>query len=101
MPRTLKTKTLKKLTTSPSFVPFYCGVVHLVNDNDQVSYTSSLYQHGMFTRLTSPLESRLKLPLTSGYHLRPPDKIIGSQIPYLKITEIQKQHAHMYASSHL
>ena len=48
-------------TLLPLDLPAYCGVIHLVDDDDEFADTCRLHQHGVLARLASALETRLEL----------------------------------------
>lgn len=54
----------------PLLVPFHGGIVHLVDENDQVLNAGRLHQHGMLSRLTAAVEARLELSLASANNLK-------------------------------
>ena len=54
---------------SPIKAPIDGGVVHLVDEDDQVFDTRRLGQHGVFPCLAALLETRLKLSLPGWDHL--------------------------------
>lgn len=55
--------------SKPFQAPVDGGVVHLVDENDEVFDSSRFGQHGVLSRLAALLKARLKLPLPGGNNL--------------------------------
>lgn len=55
--------TCKCLFSKPFHAPVDSGVVHLVDENDQMFDSGCFCQHGVLPRLAALLKARLKLPL--------------------------------------
>lgn len=81
----------KAKNDGPSLVPVDSGVVHLVDNHDELADSRSLDKHGVLARLSSLLESGLEFSLTgrddengdvglsgSGDHLRDEVLVTGS-----------------------
>ena len=50
---------------SPRLIPLHCGVIHLVDDNNETADTQGFGQQSMLASLTTALKTSLKLALTS------------------------------------
>lgn len=53
----------------PFLIPVDSGVIHFVHKGNQMFNSRSLRQHGMFSGLSTSVESRFEFTFTCGYDL--------------------------------